>query len=144
MNEDESIQGGPQRPPWIAYSVIAIIAIGALVAFYVSQDNEAELREERQQNLSSSVEKGTSCEALSSARSALSADDDDAVKSALRDAERLALRALDTSGIAFGRAERIALSLTSDLRDRLRSEQHDFLADRLEEAADICSDLRSS
>lgn len=144
MNEDESIQGGPQRPPWIAYSVIAIIAIGALVAFYVSQESEAELREERRERRSVSAEKGTSCEALTSARSALSTDDDDALKSSLRDAERLALNALDTSGIAFGKPERIALSLASDLRERLRSDQHDSLSDRLEAAADICSELRSS
>jgi Flp pilus assembly protein TadB len=140
VNEDETIQGGPQRPPWIAYSVIAIIAIGALVAFYVSQESEAERRERR----SVSAKKGTSCEALSSARSALSTDDDDAVKSSLREAERMALRALDTSGIAFGKPERIALSLTSDLREKLRSDQHDSLSDRLEVAADICNELRSS
>lgn len=144
MNEGESIQGERRGSPWVAYSIIAIIAIGALVSFYVSQEKDIASREQRRERRIAGLERGPACAPLSRGRAALRSDDIDALASSLKDAEREALRALDTSGVSFGKPERIALLLASDLRAKLRPERRDFVADRLDAAEEACSELRSS
>jgi len=125
MSNQQSIQGGRNRPPWIALSVVALVAIAIVVAFYVAQERdiqEREAREARREARILELETGTACGALKQAEQALDSGNNGELRSAIQDAQREALRALDTSGVVFGEPERLALFLFEDLKEERRIE----------------------
>ena len=144
MNEDESVQGGPQRPPWIAFSIVAAVALGIVVAFFIAEKQEAEQRQLLQEHRAAQLkaERGTACHSLMRASEQLESGDRKGSRESILEAERKAIRALDTSGIAFGKPERLALFLAEELRAEDRGETSDE-TDRLEEAVDSCERLRT-
>jgi hypothetical protein len=157
MSERQSIQGGRDRPPWIAFSIVAFVAIAIAVAFFVAQNRdtqEREQREAREQARILELETGTACGALKQADQALASGNNGELKSAIQDAQRQALHALDTSGVIFGTPERLALFLYEDLKEEQRnigegSKEHrsavtQRLTGRVEAAIASCDEITES
>ena len=145
MHEEESVQGGPKRSPWIAFSIIATAAIAMVVAFFIA-DNQSiqEQDQERRQERLARLQRGTSCSALFRAESALNSDNSEALARSLKEARRRAEHALDTSGILFGAPERHAMFLAEDLRRSSNPRIESRLRDRLALAVDACDRIVAS
>lgn len=133
-SESTDSQGRSERLPWISLAAVVVIAVGIAGAYFVAQGQERERRAERLAERR--VERGTACSALREASEAYEQDDAASFNAAVKEAERMALRALDTSGVGFGRPERIALYLAAqDLNSERETER---LEERLEAATEAC------
>ena len=127
---------GLSRAQIIGSVVIGVLTAIAFATFAVSRP---EPRPEPVQ-----VERGSSCVALAEAQRHLEEGNDSELLVDLRNAQRAAEIALDTSGIEFGLPEEIALTMgANDLELPLSAELKAFVAERLAAALEACGEAAS-
>lgn len=135
---------GPDRSgrwaPWVATGIIALIVIGAIVAYF-RPETFTPTREKR--DVIEAIS-GTACGPLRRMEAALSKGETAELEAAVREAEDKAITALDRSGIRFGKPERFALRLAArDLRS-LSPRQTRAVQEKLNLVGDTCEDLAST
>jgi hypothetical protein len=131
-------QGRHDRLPWIALTIIALVAIVVVIAYFGAEKAEEQRRAQQQEERAErrAVEEGTACDAIFAARRAFDDGAIDELRESIKAAERQAIIALNTSGIGFGRAEEMALYLGAE---ELRSERaQDRIDRRLDKAQESC------
>jgi hypothetical protein len=144
VSDQKSIQGGSSRPPWIAFSIVATVAIIIVVAFFVAQKRESQERGQRRAERLANLDRGVSCPSLASAERALETRDDDELSDTINEARKEALRALDTTGVKFGKAERLALFIAADLREERSARIDERISNRLDAAIEWCDDFEAA
>ena len=145
MNEDEETQGGSQRPPWVAFGIVATIALGIVVAYvFVEREQSEQLNLRRERRAELLADRGTACRPLIRAAEKLDSGNEKAARVFILEAERMAIRALDRSGVAFGKPERLALFLAEDVRAQIRGERALKKGQRLDSALEWCEDFLAS
>lgn len=148
MSSSQSDQGRPTRLPWIALAVIAAVAVGVVVAYFGAQRAEETQREAQQQERAARrealiPESGTACQALRAARKAFNKGDEEVLGELVKDAEQLAIEALNTTGIKFGKPERMALYL-GEIEEIGSPTSRELVEQRLDVAGESCSELKKS
>ncbi len=151
MSSSQSDQGRPTRLPWIALAVISAVAVVVVFAYFGAEKAEQARRQERreerrearaEQRAARIPESGTACEAIANARKALRKGNEKVLRAVMREARQHAVEALNTTGIKFGKPERMALLLTEvdDLDSPASREQ---IERRLDVAGESCGKLES-
>jgi hypothetical protein len=135
----EELQGRPNRLPWIAFALIVIIATTITVAYFVAREQEQ--RQEEERRAEKIVVRGFACDVLGEASDAYQSGDQEILKSSIKEAKRLAIKALGTTGIGFGRAEEEAIRLAKE--DLTSDESLKRVEDRLAAASEYCSRIES-
>jgi hypothetical protein len=138
VKTEQKNQGRQNRLPWIALALIAAVALAIIVSYFA-----AERVEQQQQGLQGArvgsrtpPERGTACSALADARRAFDSGDTDELKASIREARQLAVIALNTTGISFGKPEEMALFLGSEELNSSAAEER--FTRRLDVARDAC------
>lgn len=139
MSSSEELQGRPNRLPWIAFALVLIIATTITAAYFVAREQERREREERLAE--NRVVRGSTCEVLGEASAAVESGDQDVLRSSIQEAKRLAITALNTTGIGFGRPEKEAIRLA---KEHLTSDKSmERVEDRLAAASEYCDRIKS-
>jgi hypothetical protein len=135
-------QGRRDRLPWVALVIVAVVVIAVVIAYFVAQKTE-EAHEQQQaaRRAALAPEVGTACEALRIASRAFDNDDVDELRDSIKDAEESAVKALQTSGIKFGKPEEMALYLGAEPLGSPRSQER--IDRRLDVARESCTRLES-
>jgi hypothetical protein len=127
--------------PWIAGGIVALVVLGALVAYAMGDPNDSAAPKRVGQAAATDV----ACSALARGQDALEAGQVDDVADSIKKARAAALHALDSGDARFGRAERLALQLGERrLETPLKESTANWIEDRLSAAEDICGQRRTS
>jgi hypothetical protein len=130
------------RLPWIALAIIAIVAIGVVFAYFGAEKaEEAQKEEQVARREALKPESGTACDPLLTASRAFESGDTDQLKASIEEAEELAVKALNTTGIKFGKPEEMALYLGSEELGASKSQAR--IEERLGIASEFCTRLDS-
>lgn len=130
----EEPDGSGRHVQWIAAVLIVVIGLGAVLAYAAGRHSRDDSSARRIPTT------GVACPALKEASGALQARDYSALRASIRMAERRALKALDRTGIKFGRPERYALSLGAvDLQGSIDSGLRSRIEEKLEAATAACT-----
>jgi len=135
--------------PWVAILVMGLVVAAAVFAYYdpesLGEDTSSGGREPVD------VQEGIACAPLERVRLALAnsgqgdfRDRDSDFRRAVKAAEAQAIRALDTTGISFGRPERVALKIAADVQGVSETRSLARIEERLTGARDLCTESRSS
>jgi hypothetical protein len=135
-------QGRRDRLPWVALVIVAVVVIAVVIAYFVAQKTE-EAHEQQQaaRRAALAPEIGTACPALRLANRAFDNGNVDDLRESIRNAEALAVEALQTSGVRFGRPEEMALYLGAEELTSPRSQER--IEKRLNVARESCIRLES-
>ena len=135
---------GPDRSgrwaPWVATGIIALIVIGAVVAYFRPEI----FRPTREKKEVVEAISGTACGPLRRMEAALSKGKTAELEAAVREAEDKAITALDSSGIRFGKPERFALRLAARDLHSLSPRETRVMREKLDLVGDTCEDLTST
>jgi hypothetical protein len=104
--------------PWVATGIIALIVIGAVVAYFRPEAFTPVREKEKVEVIS-----GTACGPLRRTEAALTKGQTAELKAAVSEAELKAIKALDSSGVRFGEPERFALRLSARSLNNLAPDQ---------------------
>jgi hypothetical protein len=137
VSSNRNIQGRQNRLPWIAFALVLLIAATITAAYFVAggkEQNEGRLAKRP-------AIRGTACDELREASDALTNGDRDVLESSLKEAKRIAVEALNTTGVAFGQPEKEAIRLGNE--NLTSDEGLQQVEDRLATATESCSRIES-
>ena len=137
----ENGAGGSSRwGTWVAGSVVAAVAIAAVLAFV----SEPEKVLPPAAPPKPEVVRGSACPSLLEAADALQQRDYVTFVEAIRSARAAALQSLNEGGVIFGKPEEMAVKLSADpLEVPLSNKEHDEVESVLATAQESCGDLSS-
>ena len=129
--------GGLSTTAKIVIAIGLLVVAGLAVFLLMGQDEDAAQPSVPTEPASPSPASELACPLLEDAEAALDAGDEEAFAEAIRGAAQVAERTLDTSGEAFGPAERAAIELDFQLQGNPDSES---LRPALERGLRACDD----
>jgi hypothetical protein len=130
--------------PWVATAVVvAIVSAAVIVSVRPELLESLPGGSDTQRGPRRSASRGGSCDALEDARAALQDGRYHGATASLKEAEREAIEALDTSWIRFGKPEELALRLNADRVRTLKKRTEEKILAKLDQAREACEGLAS-
>lgn len=134
--------------PWVAILVLAIVVAAAVFAYLSPESFQNNATENGRSPVE--VQQGIACKPLEKIRVALAnlessdfQEKGSEFHTAVKAAEREAIKALDTTGIGFGKPEWMALRIAADVEDEDESRAIEQIQERLASAQDFCDENKS-